>query len=90
MANKRYSQNISTLKQSATGTGVKPLSKGKPTGSYSIKESTASWPGLPGKAQKDRSWGVHEEKVYATAKGIRGGVDDDPGESKDPSRGGEF
>jgi len=31
-----------------------------------------------------------EEKIYAVAKGIRGGVDDDPGPSKDPSLGGKF
>lgn len=39
---------------------------------------TPSWPGLPGKTQpRDRSAGVPEEKVYAVARGLRGGTDND-------------
>lgn len=84
MANPRYSQNISNLKQPSTAKGVSPKKAGSPHDS--INTRTAAWPGLPGKAQpRDRSLGVPEEKVYAKAVGLRGGVDADDGPSGGPS-----
>ena len=77
MANPRYSQNISNLKQPQSGKGVSPKKSG-PSHLEKPTERTASWPGLPGKAQsKDRSLGVPEEKIYAAAQGLRGGKDSD-------------
>lgn len=58
--------------------GVRPQ-KGTPQPS-TLRMRTAPWPGLPGPAQKDRARSMPEEKIYAFAQGIRGGVDDDPGE----------
>lgn len=76
MANPRYSQNISNLKQPSSGKGESPKKAGPKH--YSMPERTANWPGLPGKAQpKDRSLGYPEEKVYAKAEGLRGGKDVD-------------
>lgn len=80
MANNRYGQD-SNLKQPKSGHGVSPKKSGPTPASLPMR--TASWPSLPGKSQsKDRANGIPEEKVYAYAQGLRGGVDDDPGESK--------
>jgi hypothetical protein len=87
MANPRYSQNISNLKQPATGKGVKPLPRGKSTSSYTLNETTASWPGLPGKTQsRDRSLGFPEEKIYVRAAGLRGGAENDYEDGSRPMR----
>jgi len=52
--------------------------------SATLTMKTANWPGLPGKSQsKDRSNGIAEEQCYVKAMGLRGGADNDTGESKD-------
>lgn len=61
-----------------SGDGVRPQ-KGTPQPS-TVNTSHPSWGGLPGKAGPDRSNGSDEEKIYAYAQGIRGGVDADPGQ----------
>lgn len=81
MANKFYNTQIRNIDQPSSGQGVKPLSPGKPD--LSMPMRTARWPGLPGEAGPDRSAGAPEEKVYAFAQGLRGGSDEDKGESKD-------
>ena len=48
-----------------------------------MPERTAKWPGLPGPKQRDRSRGIKEEKIYATAQGLRGGVDSDDTSTED-------
>ena len=75
MANQRYNTQIRNRKEPTTGKGVFPL-KGMPQWSHTTT-SHPSWPGLPGPSGPDRSNGTPEEKVYAYAQGIRGGVDDD-------------
>jgi hypothetical protein len=61
------------------GDGVRPQRPGFAP-SQNIPESTASWPGLPGKAGPDRANGINEEKVYVFAQGLRGGADIDTDE----------
>lgn len=83
MSNDRYNTQNRTKNEPATGKGVLPKT-GEPQKSE-LPMRVASWPGLPGPAQKmDRSNGVPEEKVYAQATGLRGGKDDD---SEGPSEG---
>lgn len=78
MANNRFNQQIQTVKETQSGgKGVMPL-KGTAQPS-SLNMSVANWPGLPGKAGPDRAQGMPEEKIYAQAKGIRGGTDGDDG-----------
>lgn len=89
MSNDRFNTPYNdTEPQSGPQTGQKPLPAGPKD--QAIPMRTAKWPGLPGKAGPDRSAGVPEEKVYPYAQGIRGGSDDDPGPSKDPSLGGKY
>lgn len=80
MPNPNFNKQVPQQKP-APSSGVKPLPSGSPD--LSMPMRTASWPGLPGKAGPDRSNGVPEEKVYAMAQGLRGGVDNDPGPSTD-------
>lgn len=87
MPNPYNTKQVTNLK-AAPASGVKPIQSGPRRDTVTIR--TAKWPGLPGKAGPDRSNGVPEEKVYPFAQGIRGGSDDDPGPSKDPSLGGKF
>jgi hypothetical protein len=71
MANSYFNTQIGNDKEPKSGKGVMP--KGGGPGSTSVPERTANWPGLPGKGGTDRSNGSPEEKIYATAKGLRGG-----------------
>lgn len=80
MANNRFNSQIQTIPEKASGgQGVFPK-KGEPQKSE-IRMSSPNWGGLPGKAQRDRANGMPEEKIYAQAKGLRGGSDDDNGAS---------
>lgn len=75
MANNFWNTQISTIKQPTSGKGVSPKKAGPQMDGLNM--STASWPGLPGKPGPDRSAGMPEEKIYAVAQGLRGGVDND-------------
>lgn len=75
MANNFYNKQIPTIKQPTTGKGVLPQ-KGQPQKSE-LNMSGPNWPGLPGKTQRERNRGIPEEKIYASAQGIRGGSDGD-------------
>ena len=81
MANDYFNKQVGTIKQPTSGQGVKPLPPGKPD--LSMPMRTASWPGLPGKSGPNRANGTPEEKIYAYARGLCGGMDNDPGKSKD-------
>lgn len=76
MANNRFNPQIQTVPESTSGgKGVMPK-RGTPQPS-NLPMRTAGYPGLPGKAGPDRSNGVPEEKIYASAQGLRGGKDSD-------------
>lgn len=84
MANNRFNSQIQTIpEKTAGGKGVLPK-KGE-IQKVALNVSSPNWPGLPGKAGPDRSNGVPEEKIYASAQGLRGGADADPGPSGGPS-----
>lgn len=73
MANNLFNKQIQTIpERTSGGKGVMPQ-KGEPQKS-DLPMRTAGYPGLPGKAQsRDRANGVPEEKIYASAEGLRGG-----------------
>lgn len=84
MANNLFNKQIQTIPEKTSGgRGVFPM-KGTPQQS-SLNVSSPSWPGLPGKSGPDRANGIPEEKIYASAQGLRGGADADPGPSGGPS-----
>lgn len=61
-----------------------PFNKSGSQQTSALPMKTASWPGLPGKAQpSNRSGGTPQESVYAKAVGLAGGKDNDAGESKE-------
>lgn len=65
------SRYFTEMKERKVGGGAKPPPTGKRSNSSpAFTEKTASWPGLPGKAQsKDRSGGVKKIK-YVKSDGI--------------------
>lgn len=84
MANNRFNSQIKTIPEKTSG-GKGVLPQTGEIQKVALNVSSPSWPGLPGKSGPDRAAGMPEEKIYASAQGLRGGVDSDPGPSGGPS-----